>query len=89
MPVTRRRVLEELAAASNARREETTTISALASALGTDEPTVEAHLVGLEACELARSCADGRVRVTVTGEELLELDVDDMVIVDSPGGKSC
>lgn len=89
MPVTRRRVLEELADATDPRGAETTTISALARTLGTDEPTVEAHVLGLEACELACSRSDGRVRVTVTGEELLELDTDDMVIVASAGENSC
>lgn len=83
MPVTRRDVLEQLATASDAERRETTTIEALASALDADEHAVEAHLNGLAACELARKDTDGRVRVTVTGEELLELDTDEMVIVDS------
>lgn len=82
MPVTRRAVLEELAAASDAERGETTTIGALASALDVDEQVVEAHLTGLAACELARTHDDGSARVTVTGEELLELDADDVVVVD-------
>jgi DNA-binding transcriptional ArsR family regulator len=89
MSVTRRRVLEELAEYSDARREETTTISTLVNTLEADEPAVEAHLAGLKACDLARSRSDGRVRVTVTGEELLELDTDEMVIVDSLGANSC
>lgn len=88
MPVTRRTVLERLAAASDAARQETTTIEALASALDADEHTVEAHLNGLEACELARIGSDGRARVTITGEELLELDTAEMVIVDSAAPKS-
>lgn len=83
MPTTRRTVLERLAAASDAARQETTTIEALASTLDADEHTVEAHLNGLEACELARTSPDGRARVTITGEELLELDTDEIVIVDS------
>jgi hypothetical protein len=40
MPVTRRTVLERLAAASDAARQETTTIEALASALDADEHVV-------------------------------------------------
>lgn len=83
MPVKRRTVLEQLAAASDAAQQDTTTIDTLVSALDADKRTVEAHLNGLEACELARRNADGTVRVTITGEELLELDTDEMVIVDS------
>lgn len=82
MPVTRRAVLEQLAEASDATRQQTTTIEALAAALDADEHTVEAHLNGLEACELARTDSDGRAHVTITGEQLLELDTDEMVIVD-------
>lgn len=83
MPVKRRTVLEQLAAASDAERQETTSIDTLVSALDADKRIVEAHLNGLEACELARRTSDGTVRVTITGEELLELDTDEMVIVDS------
>lgn len=60
------------------------TIRALSSTLDADEHTVEAHLHGLESCELARIGPDGRARVTITGEELLQLDTDEMVVVDSP-----
>ncbi|QAU11912.1 hypothetical protein EKH57_03620 [Halorubrum sp. BOL3-1] len=83
MSVTRRAVLEQLAAASDAERTETTSVEALAAALGADVSTVEAHLDGLEACELARREATGCVRVTITGEQLLELDTDEMLIVDA------
>lgn len=83
MPVTRRTVLEQLAAASDATRSEATTVEALGAALEADLHAVEAHLIGLEACELARIAADGSVRVTITGEELLELDNGEMVIVDT------
>lgn len=75
-------MLELLAAESDAARAETTTIEALADALDADEAAVEAHLQALEACELARIGDDGNVRVTITGEELLELDLDGSVIVD-------
>jgi len=86
MPVPRRTVLEELAAESDAAARETTTVAALAAALEIDERAVEAHLQGLVACELARVDPDGHARVTITGEELLELGTDEMVIVDAPGG---
>jgi hypothetical protein len=83
MSVTRRSVLEQLAAASDATREETITIEALAATLDADEHEVESHIMGLEACDLARITPDGTARVTITGEELLALDADEMVIVDS------
>jgi len=82
MAVTRRVVLEQLAAVSDADRQETTTKTALATTLDTDEWTIDAHLDGLAACDLVRTYPDGRVRITITGEELLELDTDEMVIVD-------
>ncbi|QAU11554.1 hypothetical protein EKH57_01565 [Halorubrum sp. BOL3-1] len=66
---------------SDADRRETTR-TALAASLGVDERTVDAHLIGLATCELVRTYSDGRVRVTVTGEELLGLDADGLAIVD-------
>jgi len=83
MSVTRRTVLEQLAAASDASRQEMIAIDALAARLDADEQAVEAHLHGLEACALARIASDGTARVTITGEELLALDTDEMVIVDA------
>jgi Mn-dependent DtxR family transcriptional regulator len=77
-------VLEVLAAATDAERRETTTAGALASALGADERVVETHLERLADCELARFQADGSVRVTITGEELLEIEADGPLIVDDP-----
>lgn len=88
MAVKRRGVLEQLVAASDAEGRETTTVNSLVSALDADKRTVEAHLNGLEACELARRTPDGNVRVTITGEELLELETDDVVIVDSTRSNS-
>lgn len=83
MSVTRRAVLEQLATASDADQRETTTTAAIAAVLETDEGTIESHLNGLAACELVRTYPDGRVRITITGEELLALDTEEMVIVDS------
>jgi len=83
MSVTRRSVLQQLAAVSDATRQETTTIEVLAATLGVDEHTIESHLRGLVDCDLARIGPDGTARVTITGEELLELDTDEMVIVDA------
>jgi len=83
MCVTRRSVLEQLAAASDATRQETTTVKALAATLDADEHAVESRIEGLEACDLARVAPDGTARVTITGEELLELDTEEMVIVDA------
>ena len=83
MSVTRRAVLEQLATASDADQRETTTEAVLAATLDTDEQTIESHLDGLAACELVRTYPDGRVRITITGEELLALNTDELVIVDS------
>jgi Mn-dependent DtxR family transcriptional regulator len=83
MSITRRAVLEEIATASDADKRKTTTTAAIAAALNTDEGTIESHLNGLAACELVRTYPDGRARITITGEELLALDTDEMVIVDS------
>ncbi|MFT4891880.1 MAG: DNA-binding IclR family transcriptional regulator [Halobacteriales archaeon] len=82
MDVTRFAVLEQLGHGSDAERRETTTVEALAAELDADEAAIEAHLDGLASCELARRESDGGVRITTTGEELLELDVDEVVIVD-------
>lgn len=82
MVITRRDVLERLAMVSDADSGQTTTVGTLASCLETDEQTIDAHLKGLADCELARIQSYGRVRVTVTGEQLLELETDEMVIVD-------
>lgn len=84
--VTRRAVLDRLAATSDADRRTTTTVAALAAALDADRRTVEAHLSGLADCDLVRRRPDGRVRVTVTGEELLalDLDADELVVVEPP-----
>lgn len=85
MCVTRRAVLEELAESTDAERSETTTVGALVSALGTDEPALKEHIDALVACELAHVEADGRIRATITGEELLALDTDEVMIVDPVG----
>jgi len=81
MTVTRRQLLERLAAQGDAGTGETTT-AALVAAVDADAATVRSHLAALESCDLVRTDADGRVRITVTGEELLSLDVDDVVIID-------
>lgn len=83
MAEMRHAVLEQLAAASDAERRETTTIDALAVTLDVDERPVEAHLQTLASCDLARFDGEGRVRVTCTGEEFLELDIDGMAILDT------
>lgn len=84
MTVSRREVLECLAAASDADARETTTVEALAAELDVEEGTLEGCLDRLAACELARTRHDGRVRITSTGEELLNLDTEEMIIVDPP-----
>jgi DNA-binding transcriptional ArsR family regulator len=83
MNPTRRDVLERLAATSATEPRSTTAVEALARALDADEQTVAKHVRSLEALELARAYPDGRVRVTITAEELLELDVAGQVVVDA------
>jgi hypothetical protein len=83
MSVSRREVLEALAAATSAVPERTTTVEALAADIDADEAAVTDHLDGLRACELACQGLDGQVRVTLTGEELLALETDDLVVVDA------
>lgn len=75
--------MEELAELTDAEHRETTTVGALVSSLGADERTLEEHIDALVSCELAHVDADGNVRATVTGEELLALDTDEVIIVDS------
>lgn len=87
MPERRRAVFKALAATSDATTGETTTVGSLAAGLGEDRDLVESHLAALVACELARRHDDGRVRVTVTGEELLELDAGGLVIVEQAEGR--
>jgi DNA-binding IclR family transcriptional regulator len=84
VPLTRRLLLECLAELSDADGCDTTDIETLCARLGTDEETLHTHLDPLMDCELARRCGDGDVRITVTGEELLELDTEDPIVVDLP-----
>ena len=88
MPVTRRVVLEHLARLSDAECRETTTTESLVSALDADEAAVRDHIEALVSCELAHVDADGDVRATITGEELLDIDTDDLVIVDPTAGEA-
>jgi Mn-dependent DtxR family transcriptional regulator len=83
MAVTRRDVLKELDERSDADAGERTSVESLTNALAVDERTVHDRLNGLESCALADIDADGRVRITVTGEELLGLDLDEMIVVDA------
>jgi Mn-dependent DtxR family transcriptional regulator len=82
--VSRQKVLECLAAATDANARETTTVKALAAELDVEEGTLEGCLDRLAACELARTRHDGHVRITITGEELLELDTEEVIIVELP-----
>lgn len=86
MTLTRREVFEALASMSDADAGRRTTVAALAAELDADERTVGDHLDALRACELAVRSPDAGVRVTITGEELLALDVPDVAIVDPSAG---
>jgi len=83
MNPTRSDVLELLAATSAAQPRSTTSVEALAETLEADEQTVVNHVKSLETLELARTYPDSRIRVTITAEELLELDVEGQVVVDT------
>ena len=74
--------MERLDRQSDASTGDRTSIESLTAALAVDERTVRKQLDGLVSCELADIDADGRVRITVTGEELLALDLDEMIVVD-------
>jgi hypothetical protein len=84
VPMTRRLLLECLAELSDADDCDTTDVETLCARLGTDEETLHTHLDPLMDCELARGCADEDVRITITGEELLELDAEELIVVDFP-----
>lgn len=86
MTVTRREVFETLARTSDADPVRTTIVEALAAELDADEGTVADHVDALRTCELARRHPDAGVRVTRTGEELLDLDVSGVAIVDPSAG---
>lgn len=83
MAVTRHDILSAVASESEADGQETTTPAAIANSLQVTERVVGMHLDGLAACDLVRTYADGRLRITVTGQELLALDTDEVVIVDA------
>lgn len=82
MTVTRLSVLEQLASVTDAGRRKTVTLDAFAERFEADREVIEGHVERLEACDLARFHPDQGVRVTITGEELLAIDADDLVIVD-------
>jgi len=78
--VTRQAVLSVLAAESDPDGR-TTTVGALAAHLDAPEREVRARVAALVECDLAVRAGDA-VRVSVTGEELLALDVDGEVVLD-------
>jgi predicted transcriptional regulator len=81
---SRRRLLERLIALYD-RHERPVPASELADRLGTDPDAVRDHLAALRSSELVETDGTGWVP-TVTGRELLALDVDPegFVIVDVP-----
>ena len=76
----RRTVLSALAEHSDAEGE-TTSVSTVAAAVDAPEAAVRAHVRGLIDCDMARE-TDRGVRVTVTAEQLLALDLDGPIVVD-------
>jgi len=85
MSATRRTVLEALARESDADGA-TTTVEVLSSTLDADRSVVRDHVEALVDCELAVRSGEA-VRVSVTGEELLALDVGAEVVVTPPCGE--
>lgn len=86
--VTRLAVLQALSGASDASGRETTTITGLAAALDADKTCVRTRVQGLADCDLAKLHPDGRVRVTITGQQLLALRPEGPVIVGPSDGVS-
>lgn len=84
MAVTRRDILEELTITSGATRRKTTTIDALASGFAVDSQTIQTRIDGLSDCGLVEVDADGTVQLTSIGEQLLDLDAAEPVVVDYP-----
>jgi len=82
MSVTRRDVLETLAAETDAVSHQTAGVSALEAELAAADREVLAHLRTLVACELAVREGADEFRISVTGEEFLALDPDGESIVD-------
>jgi DNA-binding IclR family transcriptional regulator len=76
----RRAVLSALAAHSDADGE-TTTVATVAAAVGLPEAVARRQITGLVDCDLARETDEG-VRMTVTAEQLLALDLDGPVVID-------
>jgi len=76
----RRTVLSTLAEHSDADGE-TTSVATVAAEVDAPEAVVRAQVEGLIDCDMARETDDG-VRVTVTAEQLLALDLDGPVVVD-------
>lgn len=86
MTAPRDDVFEALVEATDAADSVTTSAESLASTLGADTETVDAHLRGLADCGLARRYPTGRVRVTITGEAVADLDAEDVVVVSPTEG---
>jgi predicted transcriptional regulator len=87
MDATNYRLLQQVVARYDERNQPVTAAS-LADAVDSDVPDVTDRLARLEDCELLASEGAG-VRPTVTGRELLELDIDDpeFFVIDS--GRDC
>ncbi|MFB6311835.1 MAG: hypothetical protein ABEH64_11730 [Salinirussus sp.] len=81
MTTSRRAVLRALDAATEADGDRTVSVECVAAAINADEAIVRRHLAGLAACHLAKVDDKGQARVTITGEELLALDVEGQVII--------
>jgi hypothetical protein len=79
-------VLEQLADQTDPDGDRTTTIETIATSLSLGEDIAEEHVDGLARADLATFTTDGEIRITITGEQFLELEVDDVVVVESIEG---
>jgi Mn-dependent DtxR family transcriptional regulator len=81
-------VLEQFGEKTDPDGDRTTTIETIAASLGIEEDLVDEHVQGLVTANLVKLTTDGQLRITITGEQFLELDVDDVVVVESVDGGS-
>jgi len=76
-------LLEQLGEVTDSSGERTTSIETIAASMDLEMDLAEKHVQGLQNVDLVTVAPDGELRITITGEQFLELDVEDVVIVAS------
>jgi Mn-dependent DtxR family transcriptional regulator len=76
-------VLEQLGQVTDPSGDRTTTIETIADSMDLEEGIAQKHVQGLQRADLVTVTPDGGIRITITGEQFLELDVEDVVVVRS------